>query len=95
MLTGFFLLFLSFDLSLPAALKSFLRVNLGLAEMTMSGWFCLLDTVVFRVLSGEEVDGDFCAGEADCLLEQHLAFLSPAGPIPTTAHSNSVYTHDQ
>jgi hypothetical protein len=84
MLTGFFLLFLSFDLILPAALKSFLRVNLGLAEMTMSGGFCL--DVVFVVLSGEPADGDFCAGEADCLLELHLAFLSPAGPIP--AHSN-------
>ena len=94
MLTGFFLLFLSFDLSLPAALKSFFRVNLGLAEITISGWFCLLD-VVFVVLSGEEVGGDFWAGEADCLLEQHLAFLSPAGPISTTAHSNSGYTHDQ
>jgi len=87
MLTGFFWLFLSFDLILPAALKSFLRLNLGLAEMTISGGFCLLD-VVFVVLSGEAVDGVFCAGEADCLLELHLAFLSPAGPIPTIAHSN-------
>ena len=80
-------MFLSFDLILPAALKSFLRLNLGLAEMTISGGFCLEDEV-FVVLSGETVPGDFCTGEADCRLEEHLAFLSPAGPIPTIAHSN-------